>query len=362
VGELEVSTGPAYEAEVRVCEGPSKGERHAIRAFPVDVGRGQEAAVRLKDDPDDPRLSRRHARIALQGGRLTVTDLSTNGTWIGERHLESGETAAVREGEPVWLGPHTMITLHLVGGERPGAPVEHALGVRALGRMEVRAGGITIPESAWQSRKAMVVLAYLCESKGRPVAVDRLEDALWPDAPEGARQALQTAVSRLRRTFRAAGAPEPIVFEHEAYAFAEGWEIRYDVAAFEAACQSAGDEAALAQACRLGRGDFLEGHADDWAVARRRALTARWMDALEALALRHEGRGIYSDAIALLHEAVERDPCRESAQAALIRCLDAAGRREDALRQYHDCVRALKRILNVAPGPELLTWYERLRA
>lgn len=64
------------------------------RAVPVvgtvTIGRDPACEIAL----DDPRISRRHARIVLVEGRPVVEDLgSSNGTWINGRQSVSAPTA-----------------------------------------------------------------------------------------------------------------------------------------------------------------------------------------------------------------------------------------------------------------------------
>nr|WP_282959177.1 FHA domain-containing protein [Azoarcus sp. L1K30] len=45
---------------------------------PLVIGRGDEAGFVI----NDPRVSRRHARIEWKGGQCILTDFSSNGTWV----------------------------------------------------------------------------------------------------------------------------------------------------------------------------------------------------------------------------------------------------------------------------------------
>src|SRR5262245_645648 len=57
-------------------------------------------------------------------------------------------------------------------------------------------------------QRVRALLAMLALEAGRPVAVDRLVDALWGEGPPGnAANALQTLVSRLRVALAPAGSP-----------------------------------------------------------------------------------------------------------------------------------------------------------
>ncbi|HZD69361.1 MAG TPA: winged helix-turn-helix domain-containing protein, partial [Actinomycetes bacterium] len=80
------------------------------------------------------------------------------------------------------------------GGESAGPQV--AVRVELLGTLRLIVDGAPV-EVPGPKRRA--VLALLAMAEGRPVAVDRLLDAVWPsDPPESARAALHSHVSRLR--------------------------------------------------------------------------------------------------------------------------------------------------------------------
>lgn len=73
---------------------------------PVIIGRGKGADLNVKDYGEIAKsVSRQHARIALNNGRLSITDLgSSNGTAVSGRVLESGQTVYVRRGDIIQLG------------------------------------------------------------------------------------------------------------------------------------------------------------------------------------------------------------------------------------------------------------------
>lgn len=78
-------------------------DRRGRRAVPLDgrsvtIGRGADNDLVL----DDPRVSRRHARIQAREGRLVVTDLaSANGVWLGGKRVTE---AVLGPGDRVELG------------------------------------------------------------------------------------------------------------------------------------------------------------------------------------------------------------------------------------------------------------------
>ena len=68
------------------------------------VGRDPDSTVWL----DSPRVSRRHARIVVNGGLATLEDLgSRNGTWLGEAQLS--EPSRLNSGDRIQIGPFALV-------------------------------------------------------------------------------------------------------------------------------------------------------------------------------------------------------------------------------------------------------------
>lgn len=408
---------------VEVLEGPAAGRRHRLEAFPAVLGRGGDCDVCLEDHPGQPTISRRHVEVLLEGGRIALRDLSTNGTWIGPRRLVHGQKVVLPGGELVHVGPRTTVAIRLDGveeldrhmeerdrglrgirapGRNPGIPGdlgasgdpgisgEHGseesdsttpsseglpLEIATLGRFTVTVGGRPIPQGAWRTRKTIGVLVYLAE-QGGSVSFDRLEETLWADAPEGARSALHTAVSRIRRSFRELSSPiplpDPIRFDRGSYRLDPAYQVLCDTTRFESLCDRARGERAsgqegaaadhLREAIALNHGPFLEGNVDHWAELRRHALQDRYCEALEMLGDMKEKAQRPDEAARLYEKSLERDPCRETSVAGLLRSLGACGLAAEAIRRYQAFARLLQESMALAPGPDVVKLYDSLRA
>ena len=76
-----------------------QGRRYRLHEGVTLVGRGEDCAFSL----DDPSVSRAHARLSVEGGVLSITDLrSSNGTFVnGKRAVH---TSVLRPGNVVSLG------------------------------------------------------------------------------------------------------------------------------------------------------------------------------------------------------------------------------------------------------------------
>ncbi len=90
---------------LEIVEGPGSGS-----AFPVsgevEIGRGDAAGLTLKDGE----VSRRHARVAVTGGSLTVEDLgSRNGSYVNDQPLQGARE--LRDGDRLRVGL-TVLEVH----------------------------------------------------------------------------------------------------------------------------------------------------------------------------------------------------------------------------------------------------------
>ncbi len=84
---------------LEIVEGNKAGQQIPLESV-VDIGR--EPSLPLSLD-EDTQVSRRHARISVQGGQAVVEDLgSTNGTYVNEQPIHAPRT--VSPGDRVRIG------------------------------------------------------------------------------------------------------------------------------------------------------------------------------------------------------------------------------------------------------------------
>ncbi|ONI89837.1 hypothetical protein ALI144C_03845 [Actinosynnema sp. ALI-1.44] len=221
-----------------------------------------------------------------------------------------------------------------------------------LGGVEIRsAQGESLPVGGPRQR---ALLAMLLLDAGRVVPVERLLDGLYGDQPpNGATAALQSQVSRLRRTL-----PDGLIEFHPAgYRIAVDRET-VDVHQFErlaedgARALAQGDPATaasvLGEALALWRGPVVA--VGDAVAARLAELKhAATEDLFEArLAL-----GQHSAVIPELRAHIERHPLRERPRGQLMLALRAAGRPAEALAEFDNTRRTLADELGADPSAEL---------
>jgi predicted ATPase/DNA-binding SARP family transcriptional activator len=216
-------------------------------------------------------------------------------------------------------------------------------------------------------RVASAVLAHLASARGLAVSVSQIIDALWQEAPESARNAVQVAISRLRKRY----GQSFIASVPGGYRLVADL-VRIDlleVEQFLRQAQLAADAKAYHNALGLGReasalfvGEILAGCGGPGAdIVRQHAEDLRTSaDLLVADALRCLRRG--AEAVSVARSAAARQPLNEAAHAVLIKALAADGRTAEALEIYDALRRRLAEELGIDPSPSLAALFASILA
>ncbi|MDX6415315.1 MAG: hypothetical protein QOH23_2725 [Gaiellaceae bacterium] len=227
-----------------------------------------------------------------------------------------------------------------------------------LGPLECRIGGRVV---AVRSRKQRSVLAVLALSANDVVSKDRLIAALWGEAmPLSAKNSLEAHVSRLRKLFGENGAPGALRTQEPGYVL----EASTDVQEFERRRASASKSAAggeteaaarvLEAALELWRGNALADLEDEpFAALEAGRLEELRLVAREQLIGYQLELGHHSRVIPELESLVSEHPLRERFLELLMLALYRSGRQADALAEYRDAERLLRRELGLEPNPSL---------
>ncbi len=207
--------------------------------------------------------------------------------------------------------------------------------------------------------RSRALLALLALDAGRFVSAERLIDGMYGEAPpEGAANALQSQVSRLRSALKELA---PVEFTAAGYRLVvEPGEV--DVHRFEELARSgralvgSGDNAraadVLGEALELWRGEALADLGEaPFAATQVTRLAELRADVVDDYAEARLALG--KDVIGDLRETIAANPLRERPRAQLIRAHNAAGRPADALSAFEDARRVLADELGADPGPEL---------
>jgi DNA-binding SARP family transcriptional activator/Tfp pilus assembly protein PilF len=230
---------------------------------------------------------------------------------------------------------------------------------RILGPLEVRVDGRTVGIGPPKQR---VLLARLVLDPGQTVSTVALAEAIWGDRlPESPRRALQLNVTRLRAALVDAGS---II-----RTWPDGYSIevppeQVDLGRFTAWLQEAAraaerddvekEAAALAEALAQWRGDPLADVPSS--LLARETVPGLREQRLRALERRIDADlrcGRHAELVSELRQLVAQHPLRERLWELLLRALDAAGRRADALDAYHELRRRLADELGIEPGEDL---------
>ena len=233
------------------------------------------------------------------------------------------------------------------------------LKVSILGVLEVRDGdGGVVPVGGARLRALLIRLAL---DAGRGVSIGTLVDALWnEEPPDGAANALQSLVSRLRR---ALGDPDLVTATPGGYSLAVAASA-VDANRFEGLAREGRDalrfgdadtaRRVLRDGLSLWRGPALADVADSpYAVS----YAARLDDLRLAAVCDHIDAGLRlgrpGEAVPELEALAIEHPLREDIAALLVRALYAAGRPGDALAAYERVRGALADQLGIDPSKAL---------
>jgi DNA-binding SARP family transcriptional activator/pimeloyl-ACP methyl ester carboxylesterase len=220
--------------------------------------------------------------------------------------------------------------------------------VQTLGFPEIRRDGQLCPLGL---RKGLGLLIYLAEAKGA-VGRDVLATMLWRESSQDvARARLRRLLHRLQLTL----GDDVLAIDRSTVRWSSALDLQVESQIFEQAC----DRGDFEPACRLYRGDFLEGFSpgdcpqfDEWAFFRREALRGRAIQALERVVHDKNMAGDYTAAAAHASRLVEFDPLSEVYGRHLIRNLLLAGDRITAERHLAALTQRLRDELEVAPETE----------
>jgi DNA-binding SARP family transcriptional activator/cytochrome c-type biogenesis protein CcmH/NrfG len=202
------------------------------------------------------------------------------------------------------------------------------------------------------TRKDRLLLAYLAVSAGKPQQRSRLAGLLWADRSEAqARESLRQSLASLRQVFRSTGT-EPLHADRDTVAL-DPTDLDIDVLEFEELVRTR-NPAGL----ELYRGELLEGfdspnsEYDAWLRSERLRLEELAIGMLEKLVASELSSSTKDLILQVGWRLLDRDPLRESVYRALMRALQAQGKRAEALKLYKRCRDVLKAELGITPDLE----------
>jgi len=229
---------------------------------------------------------------------------------------------------------------------------------RLLGPVEVWSAGRQLDPGQPRQR---TMLAALLVDAGRPVTIETLVNRIWGDVPpDGARHALHTYVTRIRRLLDQLDTPIQLVRRSGAYVL-EVDRDQVDLHRFRGLIQRARDPrcpdpdriALLRDALALWRGEPLAGLSGQWPAQIRERDRGQRLDAVVLWAQAELRVGDPGQVIAPVTDLIGEYPLVEPLTGVLMRALHAAGRTGEALDCYTGLRKRLVQELGTEPGADL---------
>lgn len=235
------------------------------------------------------------------------------------------------------------------------SPHQTTIEFRCLGLFAFR-----VPNGPWLKAPSRAAggqfLRYLASHPASCVGRNLLADALWPEldagqsahrlhiAASGARSALRSVVPNLN----------PIVYSNSTYGWSPELRILRDIDILERCFEERTPSASL-NGVRAYAGAFLSGDNADWVIPLRVRFEHMYAAMLESLAINALEGHDYARATYFALELVAIDRANEHATQLAMLSFARTGRRAQALAEYDDLERYLRKWLNVVPTPETTT-------
>lgn len=250
-----------------------------------------------------------------------------------------------------------------MGSTRLEPPV---LEVQLFGSFSIYYLGKRLTDAYPRAQHIWKLLKYLLVNQGKMIPTDALIQLLWAkrivDNPQ---KALQNLVYRLRSILpKGEGAPEYILFHHNAYGWNPAAALNTDTAMFEkliqgaAACAISGGASECEQLCRQAfetyRGEFLEDLShEDWVMPLAGYYRRLYYQCADTYLGLLERRGAYETIIEVCERALAIDAFEERYHVQLINALLARGKRARAVAHFEQVTALLRRELAVEPSDRL---------
>jgi len=230
--------------------------------------------------------------------------------------------------------------------------------LKTFGGLSVEVDG-SPGRGAGQQRKTLALLALLAVAGRRGVSRDKLAAFLWPESDtEHARSVLKQACYALRRDLHA-----PELFLGATELRLNPAVITSDIQAFEHAVEGGDPE----RAAVVYAGPFLDGfylgaagEFERWMEDERSRLARQGLEAVELLANQASSAGEGKAAVKWWRRLTELDPLSARAAVGLMRALDDAGERAEAVQHGRRYEAYVRQELGVDPAADVLAVIQEL--
>ncbi|MEZ4656354.1 MAG: BTAD domain-containing putative transcriptional regulator [Caldilineaceae bacterium] len=244
----------------------------------------------------------------------------------------------------------------------PPMPVK-SLVVRTLGRIEIIKKGEPVRGGDWQAQSARdLFLCLLAHPDG--LTKEEIGALFWSDsAPAQLKARFKNMVYRLRRALD----PDTVMFTDNVYMFNRELDYSYDVEEFLGFAARANEANALEEkkqllqaAIELYQGDYLPDTDAMWAWLERERLRRIFTEINLNLGELHLELSEFAEAIAVCQALFNEDSCLEDAHRLAMRVYAAMGNRAAVVRQYEQCLRALREEVDAPPSDQTNELFEML--
>lgn len=231
------------------------------------------------------------------------------------------------------------------------------------------------PVQGWPNCRGKAIFKYLITHRRRPIPKEVLMDTFWPEAdPDAARNNLNVAIYGLRKILaRVNPAVSYVLFQDSHYLLNPDLNIWVDAEAFMDHVRKARDhdkrgelERAI-QAYRAAETIYesellVDDRYEDWLSDLRQRYQDAYLSTLERLS-QHCFDAHDNDAcISVCNKLITVDACNEGAHRQLMRCYSRLQQPHLAVRQFHYCVTALQREIQLQPQRETVELFDAVRA
>lgn len=164
-----------------VADGPPHDPFSIEREGDFEIGRGSDCAVALDDD----RVSRRHAKLTVKHGRLTLRDEhSAGGVWVNGVRIDPDEDVELHDRDLIAIAPWSLLVrfadgeddrAHVVPEPKPRSADEDPYRTHPSIFLRLRADGTLDRQLGWEefSRTYGPVIAGFARNAGlRPQEID----------------------------------------------------------------------------------------------------------------------------------------------------------------------------------------------
>lgn len=222
-------------------------------------------------------------------------------------------------------------------------------------------------ETRLRSKKAGGLLAYLAYFSGQTFSREALADIFWADSdPDMARQNLRATLAILRRQFEPVGLEGVMLMADRECVWIDSDAVTTDVSLFHDLVKEAqslrGQDRArlLAEAVRLHRGPLMAGHEGSWILPQQLQLEEEGcLAAVQAVEAYCES-GDPLTGIVTGKAALAKWPAREDIHIAVMKAQAAAGKPNDAIKQFEDLERLLDDLWGERPSAAAVEALENL--